>query len=94
MASTSASLLYLARYVLGRDESFLIRFGALQLAGTLLSLPAWSWLGRRHGKRATYTWAGYAYAAISLSWLTTALAEPGWQGWLEQLAAVAEQAAP
>ncbi len=78
VASTSASLLYLARYVLGRDESFLVRFGALQLAGTMLSLPAWSWLGRRHGKRVTYMWAGYAYAMVSLSWLTAALGEPGW----------------
>ena len=78
VASTSASLLYLARYVLGRDESFLVRFGVLQTLGTLLSLPLWTWLGRRYGKRNGYIGAGFLYAAIALSWLTAAAGEPGW----------------
>ena len=78
VASTSASLLYLARYVLGQDEGFLIRFGVLQMVGTLVSLPLWAWLGRRFGKRETYMAAGYVYAAIVLSWLLTTLGEPGW----------------
>lgn len=77
-ASTSASLLYLARYVLGRDESFLIRFGALQTVGTVISLPLWTWLGRRYGKRNGYIGAGIFYAFTSLSWLTAGAAEPGW----------------
>jgi GPH family glycoside/pentoside/hexuronide:cation symporter len=78
VASTSASLLYLARYVLGQDESFLIRFGVLQMIGTLASLPLWAWLGRRFGKRETYMAAGFVYAAIALSWLATTLGEPSW----------------
>jgi GPH family glycoside/pentoside/hexuronide:cation symporter len=77
-AAVSASLLYLARYVLGQDEAFLMRFGVLQMAGTLLSLPLWSWAGRRWGKRAVYMAAGYAYGLISLSWLLAAGGEPGW----------------
>lgn len=77
-ASTSASLLYLARYVLGRDESFLIRFGALQTLGTVLSLPLWTWLGRRYGKRDGYIGAGVFYALTSLSWLSASAGEPGW----------------
>ncbi|MCU0759884.1 MAG: MFS transporter [Steroidobacteraceae bacterium] len=77
-ASTSAALLYLARYVLGRDESFLVRFGTLQMAGTLLSLPLWTWLGRRHGKREVYLGAGVLYALVSLSWLPASAAEAGW----------------
>ncbi len=77
-AAVSASLLYLARYVLAQDEAFLMRFGVLQMAGTLLSLPLWSWAGRRWGKRAVYMAAGYAYGLISLSWLIAAGGEPGW----------------
>jgi len=71
-ASTTAALLYLARYVLDQDESFLVRFGTLQMAGTLLSLPLWSWLAKRYGKRNTYMGAGFSYALIALSWLMTA----------------------
>ena len=77
-ASTTAAMLYLARYVLGEGEDFLIRFGAYQTVGTLVSLPLWSWLARRFGKRNAYMTAGYVYAAIVLSWLTTVLGEPGW----------------
>ncbi len=78
VASTSASLLYLARYVLGRDESFLVRFGLLQTVGTLVSLPLWTWLGRRYGKRNAYLGAGLCYALITLTWLTASRAEPSW----------------
>ncbi len=78
VASTSASLLYLARYVLGQDESFLVRFGVLQTLGTLLSLPLWTWLGRRFGKRDAYVGAGFFYALVALSWLAAAGGEPGW----------------
>lgn len=75
-ATTTAALLYLARYVLDQDESFLIRFGALQMIGTFVSLPFWSWLAKRYGKRNTYMAAGFSYALIALSWLTTAFVEP------------------
>lgn len=78
VASTSASLLYFARYVLGEDESFLIRFGAYQTLGTLASIPLWSWLGRRYGKRRTYMAAGVVYALVVLSWLTSQFGEPTW----------------
>lgn len=77
-ATTTAALLYLARYVLNQDESFLIRFGAFQMIGTFVSLPFWSWLARRYGKRNTYMVAGLSYALIALSWLTTAFGEPSW----------------
>ena len=77
-AMTIAALLYLARYVLNEDESFLIRFGAYQTVGTLISLPFWAWLARRYGKRNTYMGAGFAYAAISLSWLIAYGGEPSW----------------
>jgi GPH family glycoside/pentoside/hexuronide:cation symporter len=77
-ACITAALLYLARYVLGQDESFLIRFGALQMIGTFVSLPAWAWAGRRFGKRRAYMGAGFAYAGVALSWLIAALGEPAW----------------
>jgi GPH family glycoside/pentoside/hexuronide:cation symporter len=68
-ATVGASLLYMARYILGEDEGFLGRFVIFQIAGTLLSLPVWSWLAKRYGKRLTYMAAGYFYAAIALTWL-------------------------
>ena len=77
-ATVGASLLYMARYVLGEDEGFLVRFVIFQIAGTLLSLPAWSWLARRYGKRLTYMAAGYFYAAIALTWLFTLAGEVDW----------------
>lgn len=78
VASTSASLLYFARYVLAEDESFLMRFGAYQTLGTLASIPVWSALGRRFGKRRTYMASGLFYALVVLSWLTSPLGEPSW----------------
>lgn len=78
VASTGASILYLARYVLQQDEGFLIRFGAYQTIGTLLSIPAWAWLGRRYGKRNVYMASGLAYALVAFSWLASVGGEPGW----------------
>ncbi len=77
-ATTTAALLYLARYVLADDESFLIRFGAYQTVGTLISLPFWGWVARRYGKRNTYMGAGFTYALIALSWLGAYGGEPSW----------------
>jgi GPH family glycoside/pentoside/hexuronide:cation symporter len=77
-AAVGASLLYLARYILGEDEGFLVRFVTYQITGTLLSLPAWSWAARRYGKRLTYMAAGYVYAVIALTWLTALAGEADW----------------
>jgi glycoside/pentoside/hexuronide:cation symporter, GPH family len=77
-ASTTTALLYLARYILNQDESFLIRFGILQVAGTLLSIPVWTYLARRYGKRNAYMGAGFLYALVALSWLAAALGEASW----------------
>jgi len=76
-ATVGASLLYMARYILGEGEGFLVRFVIFQIAGTLLSLPGWSWLARRYGKRLTYMAAGYFYAAIALTWLFALAGEVG-----------------
>lgn len=78
VASTGASILYLARYVLHQDESFLIRFGAYQTVGTLLSIPGWAWLGRRYGKRNVYMASGLAYALVAFSWVASVGGEPSW----------------
>lgn len=77
-ASTGTALLYLARYILGQDESFLMRLGVLQTVGTLLSIPFWAYLARRYGKRNAYMAAGILYGFIALSWLIAALGEPSW----------------
>lgn len=77
-AAVGASLLYMARYILGEDESFLTRFTIFQIAGTLLSLPIWSWLSRRYGKRLTYMAAGYFYAIVALTWLMAMNGEVDW----------------
>lgn len=77
-ATVGASLLYLGRYILGEDESFLTRFILIQTVGTLLSLPAWSWLARRYGKKTIYMAAGYFYAVIALTWLFALTGEVSW----------------
>jgi glycoside/pentoside/hexuronide:cation symporter, GPH family len=75
-AMVGVSMLYLARYVIGEGEEFLIRFVIYQTAGTMLSLPAWSWIGKRYGKRNSYMGAGLFYALVVLSWVIAALGEP------------------
>ena len=75
-ATVGSGLLYVARYILGQDESFLVRFGVLQLVGTLLTVPVWGWLCGRLGKRNTYMGAGFLYALISISWLFASASEP------------------
>ncbi|MEQ8736651.1 MAG: MFS transporter [Rhodospirillaceae bacterium] len=77
-AMVGASLLYLGRYILGLDESFLGRFVIYQTAGTILSLPLWSAISKRYGKRLTYMGAGYFYALVALSWLFASSAELDW----------------
>lgn len=77
-ATVGASLLYMARYVLGEDEGFLTRFVIYQTVGTLISLPAWSWLAKRHGKRLIYMAAGYFYAVVALTWLFALGGENEW----------------
>ncbi len=77
-ASTTTALLFLARYILDQDESFLIRFGVLQTIGTLIAIPLWAHLARRYGKRNAYMGAGFLYALIALSWLATVLGEASW----------------
>lgn len=74
-AMVGASLLYLGRYILGLDESFLVRFVIYQTLGTILSLPVWSAVSKRYGKRLTYMGAGYFYAVVALSWLFASSAE-------------------
>jgi GPH family glycoside/pentoside/hexuronide:cation symporter len=64
--------------VLRQDESFLIRFGAYQTVGTLLSIPGWAWLGRRYGKRNVYMASGLAYALVAFSWVASVGGEPNW----------------
>ena len=77
-ATVGASLLYLARYILGVGEEFLIRFVIFSIVGTMISLPAWTWIAKRYGKRLTYMGAGFLYAAIAFSWTLTLIGEPDW----------------
>ena len=77
-ATVGVSLLYLARYIIGEGEEFLVRFVLYQTAGTLLSIPLWNWAGKYYGKRLCYMSAGYFYAIIAFSWIITALGEPTW----------------
>lgn len=77
-ATVGVSLLYLARYIIGEGEEFLIRFVIYQTAGTLLSLPLWSWIGKRYGKRNAYMGSGLFYAVVALSWIIAVLGEPSW----------------
>jgi len=73
-ASTGAALLFFGAYVLKNEQALQIAFGVAFPLGTFLTIPVWTSIGRRYGKRESYMAAGIIYAVVTISWL---LAGPG-----------------
>ncbi|MDX2141719.1 MAG: MFS transporter [Rhodospirillaceae bacterium] len=68
-ASSNAALIFFGVYVLKNQQALLIAFGSFFPLGTLLAIPAWTWAGRRIGKRNGFMLAAVSYAIIMLTWL-------------------------
>lgn len=74
VAVSMSSLAFLVTAVLGRPEASMGGFVLASAAGSILSMPVWLAVSRRHGKRATYLAAVGCYLPALLSWLA---ADPG-----------------
>ena len=75
--SVQGTLLFFARYVLGRDEMILVAFSVGYTAGNLLSLPAWSYvISKISGKRNAFTIASFGLGTVLLSWWLAGPQEP------------------
>lgn len=78
-SSLQGTLLLYGRYVLGRDERFLVPFGTGYTLGSLLALPLWTWVMTRGlGKRTAYVASILGLGAVFLTWLLATPSEPGW----------------
>ncbi len=76
LAVGAGSLFFFFRYALGYDLRMLGAYGAVTTAAWALSMPFWSQLTRRKGKRFGYFVATSAYAAVGISWLLADDGEP------------------
>ena len=74
LASISASVLFLVKYVIGGKEEMIAAFGVASGLASIASMPLWVAVGKRLGKRNTFVVACVGFAAITLTWL---LAGPG-----------------
>jgi GPH family glycoside/pentoside/hexuronide:cation symporter len=78
-SSLQGTLLLYGRYILGRDERFLVPFGTGYTLGSLLALPLWTFLmTRKVNKRAAYNASILGLGAVFLTWLLASPAEPTW----------------
>jgi GPH family glycoside/pentoside/hexuronide:cation symporter len=75
--SVQGTLLFYARYVLGRDESLLAAFGIGYTVGSLAALPLWT-IGIRGalGKRNAFFLSALGLGVTFLTWLAAGPGEP------------------
>jgi glycoside/pentoside/hexuronide:cation symporter, GPH family len=69
LSASSTALAFLIVTVLGRGPGGLAAFGVASTVGTIVSMPAWVALSRRHGKRNVYIGSILVFAVTKLSWL-------------------------
>jgi GPH family glycoside/pentoside/hexuronide:cation symporter len=77
-ASSNAALLFFGAYVLKNQAALQVAFGVFFTAGTFVAIPAWTWCGKRWGKRVCFIAAAMAYAGVMLTWLLASEFEPAW----------------
>jgi GPH family glycoside/pentoside/hexuronide:cation symporter len=78
--TAGAMMIYVVRYVMGRDEPglWLIYFTLAALVAQIVSIPVWTRISLRIEKQKTYMLASVIYCVVSLSWLVASPAEPLW----------------
>ena len=77
-ASSQAALLFFGIYVLQRSEDLLLAFGTYFTVSTLITIPLWTWAGKRFSKKPVYMTAALLYAVVMASWLLSDAAEAQW----------------
>jgi GPH family glycoside/pentoside/hexuronide:cation symporter len=69
LASISASLLFVIKYVVRGDEGLIAAYGGTAGLVSIASMPLWVALGKRISKKALYIAACLGFAAVTLTWL-------------------------
>lgn len=78
--AVQGTMLFFARYILGRDEMILAAFGVGYTIGNLVSLPAWTmFISRMTGKRTGFQVSALGLGCVLLTWI---FAVPGEAVWL------------
>ncbi len=74
-ASFSAAFLFFAEHVVGRGPALLMSLGIFLTLGTLASIPLWSFISKKVGKRKTLMASCLCYAAVMTTWLLSSPTE-------------------
>jgi GPH family glycoside/pentoside/hexuronide:cation symporter len=69
LASISASLLFLIKYVVRGDEGLVAAYGATAGIVSIASMPLWVAIGKRLSKKSIYIASCLGFALVTLSWL-------------------------
>jgi GPH family glycoside/pentoside/hexuronide:cation symporter len=67
---------YFTRYVLQRTDNWLSTFFLLSTVGSLVSMPLWLWVARRHGKKLCYVAGMAGFGLVHLTWALADRTEP------------------
>jgi len=78
LSSITTGMLYFMVQVLHRGPASLSLYGLATNLGLLVSLPAWTRLGRRFSKNALFSMAIGLGIPLSLSWMLAGPSEPSW----------------
>jgi GPH family glycoside/pentoside/hexuronide:cation symporter len=78
LAAIISTQFFFVVYVLERSVSVVALFGLMQLAGKLLSIPAWLALARRRGKAWILAASTLLFIPLAASWLFAMGGEPLW----------------
>lgn len=69
LASISASLLFLVKYVIGGSEGLIAAYASASGLASIASMPLWVRLGKRYSKRGLFMAACLGFAMVTLTWL-------------------------
>jgi GPH family glycoside/pentoside/hexuronide:cation symporter len=74
-ASFSAAFLFFSEHVVGRGPDLMMSLGIFLTLGTLVSIPVWSFISKKAGKRKALIASCICYATIMMTWLLASPAE-------------------
>jgi GPH family glycoside/pentoside/hexuronide:cation symporter len=78
LASIMATQFFFAVYILQYSVGVVAVFGTAQLAGQVLSIPAWLAMARRWGKTRILILSSFAMVVMAATWLLSGPGEPLW----------------
>jgi GPH family glycoside/pentoside/hexuronide:cation symporter len=76
LSSLTASLLFFVTGVIGASEGTVAIYGLTATVATIATMPLWSKISRRLGKRTTYMLGCAGFALVTFSWIFAVRGEP------------------